>query len=503
MAMLEVLDNNYSGALAFADKYIKLEPGKAIGYVKRGEIEFQTGQPDKALADFDKGLELDINSPYIYLYRSMTQLAKGDNKAAMDDINKSIQYKPEVEFAYFIRGKIYIQLGDYRSAIEDLFGCLRKNPKVSEYNTYAGIALYYVNDRNKAMQAFNESLKLDSSDYLPFQYRSYLLYADAFFTKACMDKQRALAIASATGNVAAMNQLQQEMDEYCDLSKPGGHYHSAGVLFGQAAFDKAKLAYSNGLLRFPNDPLLLEGRGNTAMATGQFSEALSYYNQCLAHVKEINTGLLTNENDPEKIKAATDFFLSQLFNSICFAHMNLLHFDSAVIFIGKAIDVLQKNPAVEGQVKIVSQFLVKRSGILRLQKNDAAADADIAEALKVNPQCSEAYMERARHLINKNTMEEEISKDNIAAIYQPNQPGNNTDFSYITTPAKNWNSKEIEAALEDCSKAIGYDPSNREAYMLRAQAGILLKKNNYCDDILQAKKLGVMDAAKRMNVTCN
>jgi tetratricopeptide (TPR) repeat protein len=497
------LGNNFPSALAFVDQYIKLEPAQAIGYAKRGELEFQTRKLDEALIDFNKSLQLDSTSSFVYLYMAMTQMAKGNNKEALGTINESIKYQPDLEFAYYTRGRIYIQLSQYALAWKDLAFCLQKNPGFSEYHTYAGIALYYLNDHNKAMQAFNESLKLDSSDYLPFQYRSYLLYSDAAFTKACIDKQRALTIASAAGITEAIKQLQQEMDEYCDLSKLGGHYHSGYILFGQGAFDKAKLAFSNGLRKFPDDPLLLEGRGNTAIATGQFSEALSYYNQCLAHLKEINTGLLTKENNPEKKKAATDFFLSQLFNSLFFAHMNLLHIDSAVIWIGKAIDVLQKNPAVEGQINTLSEFLVKRSGILRLQKNDAAANADITEALQVNPQCSDAYMERARYLINKNTMEEEISKDNIAAIYQPNQPGNNANFSYITVPAKNWNSKEVEAALENCTKAIGYDPSNREAYMLRAQASILLKKDNYCSDILKAKKLGINNATSRLNVTCN
>ncbi|HMK26413.1 MAG TPA: tetratricopeptide repeat protein [Chitinophagaceae bacterium] len=503
LAMLDVLNNDFSRAFIFMDQYIKLEPAQAIGYAKRGELEFQTGKLDEAMADFHKSLQLDSTSPYVYLYLAMTQMAKGSNHEALAAINKSLKYNPDLEFAYFIRGKIYIELGDYRLAINDLFGCLRKNPMVSEYNTYAGIALFYVQDYNKAMQAFDASLKLDSSDHLPFQFRSYLLYSEAAFTKACIDKQRALAIASATGNQAAIKQLQQEMDEYCDLSKPGAHYHTGQILFGQAAFDKAKLAYSNGLRQFPEDPLLLEGRGNTAIVAGQFSEALSYYNQCLAHLKEINTGLLTKEKSPEKKRAANDFFLSQLYNSIAFAHMNLLHLDSATIWMGKAIDVLQKNPAVDGRTITLAEFLVKRSGILRIQKNDAAANADITEALQVNPECSDAYMERARYLINKNTIEGEISKDNMAAIYQPNQPGNNTNFTYITTPAKNWNSKEIEAALKDCNLAISFNPINKEAYMIRAQARILLKKDNYCADILQAKKLGIIDAAKRLNVTCN
>jgi tetratricopeptide (TPR) repeat protein len=499
LGIIEVDNKNFSDAISYLEKYIKLKPNEAMGYVKRGEARFHTGKYDDAIADFNRGLELDINSPYIYLYRSMTQLAKGDNKAAMDDINKSIQYKPEAEFAYFIKGKIYIQMGDYKSAIKDLFGCLRKNPNVPEYNTYAGIALYYINDYTKAMQAFDASLKLDSSDHLPFQFRSYILYSYAAFTKACIDKQRALTVASAGGNTEAVMQLQQEIDEYCDLSKPGGHYHSGAVLFGQADFEKAKLAYSNGLRQFPNDPLLLEGRGNTAMATGQFSEALGYYNQCLSHVKEINTGLLTKETDPEKKKASLDFFLSQVYNSMAYASMNLMKIDSAILYQGKAIDILKNNFLVNDRIENLSQFLIKRSTLFTLKNDYVSAEADITEVLSINPQSAQAYVERATHLINKNTFESGVNIDSIKSVFQPKDK---SKFSMATTPSKNSKKEEIEAAFENCNKSIEINPAFAQAYLIRAQAAILLKKNNYCADILQAKKLGIKEADSMLGVSC-
>ena len=112
-------------------------------------------------------------------------------------------------------------------------------------------------------------------------------------------------------------------------------------------------------------------------------------------------------------------------------------------------------------------------------------------------------MERARGLLLKNTHEDVIDKNNLAAIYQPNQPGKSTNISYTTIPKKDWDRKEVEAALEDLNKAIGYDPQNREAYILRAQAKMILKKNDHCPDILHAKKLGIADAAQRLNTTCN
>lgn len=499
LGIMEVDNRNFPAAIPYLEKYIKLKPGEAMGYVKRGEALFQLQQYDEAIVDFTKGLELDVNSPYIYLFRSMTQLAKGDNKAAIDDINKSIQYKPEVEFAYYIRGKIFIQMQDYKSAVNDLFSCLRKNPNFSEYNTYAGIALYYLNDYDKAMQAFNASLKLDSSDHLPFQYRSYLLYSDAAFTKACMDKNRALMIASNAGNTVAAKQLQQEMDEYCDLSKLGSHYHSAAILFGQGDFEKAKLAYSNGLRQFPTDPLLLEGRGNTAMAAARFAEALDYYNQSLIHFKEVNTGLLTKETSPEKIRSSTDFFLSQLYNSMAYASINLVRIDSAILYQGKAIDVLKNNNTISNRIDNLSQFLLKRSTFFTLLNDYNSAEADITEVLRINPQSAEAYVERATLLINKNTFESGLNGDSKKSVVQLKDK---SKISMITSPSKNWKKAEVEAAYQNCSKAISINPTFAQAYLIRAQAAILLKKDNYCADVKQAINLGITEVESMLQVSC-
>lgn len=502
LGIMELENKNFTTAIGYFEKFIQLKPADAMGYVKRGEARFQLQQYDDAITDFNKGLTIDINSPYILLYRSMSLQAKGDYKAAMDDINKSIQVKPDVEFAYFIRGKILIQLGDYAAAVKDIFASLQKNPNVPEYNTYAGIALYYLGDHNKAWQAFSAAVKLDSTDFVPFQYRSYMLYNAANFTQGCAEKQRALSLAFAAKNETAINQLGQEMDEYCDLSKPGAHYHSGAILFGQGDFEKARKAYQNGLVRFHDNPLLLEGMGNTALASGQFNEALDFYNSCMANISGLDLTLLAGGNNPEGKTAARDFFLSQLYNSISFAHISLMHIDTAIHWLSKSISTLRSNPAINGRNITLSEFLVKRASMYGLLQNETAAAADISEALQINPKSADAYIEMARKLITKNTTERNIANENIKTVYQPNAPGNNTSISIPTIPLKNWNKSEIEQAEKYCTKAIEFNPSAREAYMMRAQVKIILKKNDYCTDIEMARQLGIADAAKRLNASC-
>lgn len=499
LGIIAAANGKIAEAISHYDSYIKLEPAKALGYVKRGEIEYQQAEYDKAMTDFNKGLTIDVNSPYIYLWMSMTELARGDAKAALAAINESIRYKPEVEYAYFMRGKCWLQLAQYDSAWKDLSTCLQKNAGYSEYHTYAGIALYNLGDYNKALKAFNQSIKLDSSNYFPFRYRSYVFYTLGYFTNACSDKQKAWGLATAAHvDLSEIKLLENEMDEYCDLSTPLAHYHSARILFETGQYDKAAQAYSNGIKLFPDEPLLLEGRGNAAIAQQQFAEALSYYHRCVQHLGTLNTKVLQAGTSGDE-KAAGDFFTVQLYNSMAFAHANLTHIDSAIYWQSKAIDILQQNKNIYSQRTILSDHLTKRGSLYIIRQNYQAAEKDISEALRINDHNAQAYEDRANLLIKKNTIDESFNDDKIKAVPKNNLPAKS---SMATTPLKNWKPQEVEAALSDCDKAITLNPRSAWAHLLRAQATLLLKRDHYCDDINDAIKLGAKNAAEMLGVEC-
>jgi tetratricopeptide (TPR) repeat protein len=485
LGMIELDAENYNEALSLFEQYIKLEPAKAMGYVKKGEVEFQLGKYNEAIIDLNKGLQIDVNSPYILLWLSMTKLAQGDAKAGLDLINKSIQYQPEVEYAYFIRAKCYIQLQQYQPAWNDLASCLRKNPKFSEYHTYAGIALSQLNQPNKAMQAFNESIRLNADSYLPYLHRSYLQYNAGNFEKACADKLKAKELlAKNPPDVLTAKQIDNEIDSYCNNSRIGYYISMGETLFNLGNFDRSRSVFDEGLSKFKNDPILLNGRGNTSIAAGNFKEAMQFYNTCIQNISQLNPQLLVTDQNPVA-KTATAFFNAQLYNSIAFAQANLLHFDTAVINLNKAIDLLYSDPAIHDQPFILSDYLAKRSMFNTIQKKYKEADKDIDEALKVDPKNATAFLNRATNLISRNTIENKKATD-LKPLFNP---GSALNASYITTPIKDWNREEIIAAVKDCDAAISYEPGNANAYLTRAQANIILKKTNYCDDIVKAKSL--------------
>ncbi len=510
LGIMESDTGNFDTALAHFNEYIKLEPGKAMGYVKRGEVENQTGKYDQAIADFDKALTIDINSPYIYLWRSMTWLSKGDAATALKDINESIKYKPEVEFAYYIRGKCYIKSAQYQLAWEDLAACLKKNATFSEYHTYAGIALYHLGSAGKAMEALNESIRLDGKNYLPYLYRSYILYENAQFDKACEDKSTSLSLVTGIpGQVITANEIQDDININCNKGT-AQHYQNyrnkSNVFFNLGLFEQAAKILDEGLLKFPNDPALLNSRGDASMALGKFSDALINYQRSLENIDQLDVARTRDEqprisDDQTKyVKTSKVKFTADVYNSIAFAELNLTHFDSALASIGKSIELLKDNLVTRNEAAIISERLAKRALIHGLLKHDKEAEQDINEALSQNPENTEALISRATNLINKNTIRDEPKPD-IKAIFQPGQH-EAANFSYATVTIKNWNREDIQNALHDCETVIKIDPANATAYMRKAQAEIILKTGAWCADLLKAKSLGVADAAKMLGVNC-
>jgi tetratricopeptide (TPR) repeat protein len=498
LGIIENESGDYIKAMNYFDQYIKLEPAKALGYIKKGEIESQLRKFDEALKDLNKAAELDANSPYIYLWLAITKLSMGNAKAALDDISRSIQYKPEVEYAYFVRSKCYIQLEQYQPAWSDLMVCLKKNSKFSEYHTYAGIVLYRLNQYSQAMQAFNESTNLDAGNYLPYQQRSYLQYDMGNFDESCADKEKAKAyVAKQPLELSAAKEITEEIFKYCNNNNSSFYSLRGNTLLNLGEPQKAIVVFDEGIVKFRTNPALYNGRANAAMFLGKFNDALGNYNQSLANIDKLNVAALATRENPD-LKNATAFFKSELYNSVAFAQANLLNFDSAIINLSKSITLLYDNPGIFNRPLMLAEYIAKRGAFYSFQKKYKEADKDIAEALRINPKCVTALLNRATMMINKNTIADKEVK-NLASNFPPsaNQP-----YTYITTPAKNLSREEVIAAVKDCDIAIRYQPGNAMAYMRRAQANLILNNESYCDDVQKAVTLGIKEAPIMLGVNC-
>lgn len=477
MGIVETKRKNYADALTCLNKAIQLEPFKPMALVKRGELMYEQGDYNAALSDLNKALNLDPNEPYIYVWLGMIEMALNKNNDALAHINNAIRLQPNVEFAYYLRGKCYLQLGEYKLAAADLAACIEKRKDNYEYYAYYGIALYNLKLMRQALEAFSHSITLNQSDYMAFQYRSLTLFELGYFDEACKDKQRARDIlVKANASSYEAQSLSREAIEFCDPSAEVFYINRGYALYRGGEYLKGANVFIEGLKKFPLSPRLWHGKGNGLMSAGKFKEAIAAFTKGI----EVNRG--SDEGDLAK---ATEDAIA--WNSISYGYINLTDFEKAINAGDSAIYLYLNNPLIEAQPYKLAQQLADQGMLFSMLLQYDKALANFDKALQSDPASITALLNRAQTYINKNT----LKVDTVASTNEP---------AALNTK---WIPNELTKAVADCDKAIGFNPENAEAYIIRALAKYYLKKNDYCEDVQKAKKFGLSAARlKHYNIDC-
>jgi tetratricopeptide (TPR) repeat protein len=103
---------NLQGALAEFDELIRLQPDAAIGYVSRGNVRDDLGNPQGALEDYDKALSLDRQDYSTYFNRGITYARLEKYPEAIADLQTAIRLNADYATAHRNLGMIkYISAG--------------------------------------------------------------------------------------------------------------------------------------------------------------------------------------------------------------------------------------------------------------------------------------------------------------------------------------------------------------------------------------------------------
>ena len=114
----QVVQKNYSQALAILQKTFRLNPSHADLYFQRAKIYAALGDFVSAEADFTAGLRFIRNAP-AYAGRAAARLALGRPEEALVDANHVIASSRLWWRGYYERGRVYDALGYYQIALED------------------------------------------------------------------------------------------------------------------------------------------------------------------------------------------------------------------------------------------------------------------------------------------------------------------------------------------------------------------------------------------------
>lgn len=120
---------DYERAISLYTEAIRLKPGFAAAYARRGGAYAMTGEIERAIADCNKALRLDPENADAYRNRGVAYGIRGGHDLAIADYGRAIHLKPRDADLYNNRGAALFSLGDYAGAIRDYTQALRLNPR--------------------------------------------------------------------------------------------------------------------------------------------------------------------------------------------------------------------------------------------------------------------------------------------------------------------------------------------------------------------------------------
>ena len=242
---------------------LKPEEVRALGFMSDGAKKGKAGDYTGAIEDFTKSLDLQ-KSAAVYAKRAYAYLMVGNYGASISDANAATKLQNQFAQAYFIRGVSYYETGMYKEAKLDLDVFLdhdRTNPIA--FNYMAAIA-FQEQDYKKAMENYNEVVRLDPKYPDIFTNRGMMRHYNQDFKGAIQDYNEALKLdpnnPTAYNNRGAAKMMMKDLDAaLADFSKAitlndkyadaydnrGRARHAKGDTQGACA-DWQK-AYSNGL----------------------------------------------------------------------------------------------------------------------------------------------------------------------------------------------------------------------------------------------------------------
>jgi tetratricopeptide (TPR) repeat protein len=301
--------NNTNGALASFDGAIATEPSNPLGYVARAQFYVLNGNADKQQRDYQQALCLDPNAEKL-----STEVAqwfgdqpnvhvKRNEHFQFDDLGlMSPSYRSLSSEQLLSRnaGKTYRQLfeeaklaqehGDYDDEIELWNEVLRMDISALQAAPAVmnrGNAYSAKGDLDRALQDYDEAIKLNSSNAGTYVNRALALAKKGKFDSAMNDYAKAISLNpqqwEAYFNRAAELRDQEKLCEaVADLEKVmelnpdfvGAYMNRANIYVRQGELDQAIDDYNAALLRNPNLADLHVTRANTFLLKKDYRHAL-------------------------------------------------------------------------------------------------------------------------------------------------------------------------------------------------------------------------------------
>ena len=201
------------GAIDDFNQAIKFNPKYAEAYFGRGGVRLQSGDKPGAIDDFNLAIKFNPNFAEAYFVRGGVRFQSGDKPGAIDDFNQAIKFNPKYAEAYFGRGGVRYELGDKPGAIDDFNQAIKINPNFAEAYVGRGGVRYELGDKPGAIDDYNLAIKINPNYAQAYAGRGIVYYELGDKQKAREDWQRAAQLFKAQGNTALYEQIMGLLKE--------------------------------------------------------------------------------------------------------------------------------------------------------------------------------------------------------------------------------------------------------------------------------------------------
>ncbi|MFX0206510.1 MAG: tetratricopeptide repeat protein [Candidatus Hodarchaeota archaeon] len=278
---IAIFKNDYSQALKFVNKAIKINPEKPKYYHFKGFIHHQREEYELALINYEHALSLDpiIGAPRTYFKRGDTYRAMNEIDNAIEEYEKAIdsvnqlyeigQVTPE-EQPYPYLYQFYLHLGhayksksDYKAALKCYNQVIELIPDNNLGYYHRGMLRKDLNKIDEALVDFNLIIDRDPENYEYYYLRGECHLIQQNYEAAIKDSSDAISLG---------------------ISEPSRflfHFSRGNAYFFSGKYDKAILDFTTTIELNPEDTQALLNRGNCYMAIKNLDNALADYNKAL------------------------------------------------------------------------------------------------------------------------------------------------------------------------------------------------------------------------------
>jgi tetratricopeptide (TPR) repeat protein len=196
-------DKNYFEAAAEAyTEAIRLDPGCAEAYKRRGACKFNEGKIEVSLPDFSKALELDPKDAETCKYRALAYANLQEFSPAISDLKRALKLGPADPAPYHdLLARVYSNRAAeearnkmFAEAAADVTEAMKHDPKAAIFYHQRGSCYFNLKEYEKAAADFTEAIRREPAQASHYRNRGHCLQALGREEDARADFQKAKSL---------------------------------------------------------------------------------------------------------------------------------------------------------------------------------------------------------------------------------------------------------------------------------------------------------------------